>query len=359
MGILYMLNISNHQASSVFYAFLCTFLMGFTWHRIAWPMETSLQSEQELCTILTEQILRAEEDIHNINDQVILPLPKGYEERKAAVMVPDPTDKTGISIKNYLEFQKFITQFAPPLEFQQALIDNEELITDSSYRYNKNQDAIFVKEMEVDRVINAARMKKIIETSNFKHIAPLDKYFFFIGDRFRVVTHKIQSVEWDNITASEIIELADCIVKTGYSDFDGINILKTTSGKWVFIDTEDYSFKACSYFDIEKSLRKLKNYLGAQNISLKVTSKKHIQKPLRYRNDLDEENFDTTSVLQYIRYMGYRRTKRCQLFGLDPFNQRTVEECINKLKNEIQQAENKLSLLAHYKITSKLQDFKE
>ena len=106
------------------------------------------------------------------------------------------------------------------------------------------------KDQNISRIINAIRMKKIIEIHNLDHLDVADK---FLGNRFQsegyvtIKAKRVGSLPSRKFSLTDIQQLAQLAEKTGYSDWGGScwllsNILINKNNKITFIDTEDKSF---------------------------------------------------------------------------------------------------------------------
>lgn len=106
-----------------------------------------------------------------------------------------------------------------------------------------------IKGSQFSRVINAARAQKIIEINSLNRLAVPRKSLIKDQNRWIVVAENIQGDPVTDITHEEIIQLITFVEKTGFQDFhsDDMNMLRDKkTGKIIFIDTEDQSFKPIS-----------------------------------------------------------------------------------------------------------------
>jgi hypothetical protein len=318
---------------------------------------------------LRSTITNLETDIYDINHHSILPLPKGYEQRRATFIAPDPMRADDVNyIKGCKEFVKFIDRFSPPQNIQVELLAEEQFITEYSWKYNERElNSIYIKpKMEPERIINAMRMKKIIKANGFKHIVVPKKYFFFFGDSFRNVSDRITPIpltQIPKITVEEVKELADFVVQTGFSDFfergDRSNLYKTSDGKWNFIDTENGSFStAQSENSVLENLGALRVFLRTYNMgpgvgleldqkikNFRTNSITLLKQGIPTRVDLDEPDIDMQAVIEYHLDLNYRGNERRRLFGFDPFDQNNVATVLNKLHKKLEKAQQKLDAI--------------
>ena len=106
------------------------------------------------------------------------------------------------------------------------------------------------KDQNISRIINAIRMKKIIDIHNLDHLDVADK---FLGNRFQsegyvtIKAKRVESLPLRKFSLTDIQQLAQLAEKTGYSDWGGScwrlsNILINKNNQITFIDTEDKSF---------------------------------------------------------------------------------------------------------------------
>jgi hypothetical protein len=324
------------------------------------------------------RIGQEQDQFKDIENGTYSPLPKEYQERKKAVMELRGTRASSADYQHdYAEFQKFITKFSPPVDAQADLIENEQLIYNAlgELEYNKKQDRFHVKSrLDFDRILNVERMKKLINQHHFKHITVPNKYIFFIGDGFLNIADKIKpySQPYELISKDEIEELANFVEEIGYSDFTLYNLFKSSNGKWVFIDTENNSFKARlkgSCRNAVSNLEELRHYLleysdrigtngMAQEANIWLNTKinnletalvidqhKQCSPPVVQRTDLDDADINMEAVKRYADDLEAQRTLRSTLFGIDPFDQKINMEAMTRFKQNISDNQEQLKRL--------------
>jgi hypothetical protein len=327
---------------------------------------TANQKEIESVKKGIEDIQRAKKltlgDIKLIEDQISSPLPIEYNERQQMAMQPNPrrTDDPKY-MEDYGEFQKFIAKFAPPAEDHDDLIQNEQLIFSQPAAYNEKQDQFFVKfnfDPEFSGIINAQRMKKLIQKNNFQYITVPNEYIFFIGDEFMTIIDKIKPYTITPTTIfqeDEIKELADFIAEIGYGAISPSYILKSSDGQWAFIDTGNGAFDFVKPEYVWKNLMELKNYINDhidENTQKWLDEKMNSVRDLKLkgrnfwtRTDLDNPDIDMEAVRRYASSLNSRKQTQRSFFGTDPFHQRTREEAMQKLQTELKVQEEKLDKL--------------
>lgn len=124
----------------------------------------------------------------------------------------------------YPELAKFIAKFRCPGEVEA----------------NKNEH--YLKEDQLERIINAERMKRFIEINNLYHLRVADKCLCKNGDRLDVLSQKVDFRLHDSkLTLSQTQQLALLVENTGFRDWNG-NLGWGKDDKLVFFDTEDYAF---------------------------------------------------------------------------------------------------------------------
>ena len=114
----------------------------------------------------------------------------------------------------------------------------------SGLLYKGYASEFFIKGSEIDRIINAERMKKIIELNKFDCLGVADKCLAFDGNSLCVVSKKIKlGDQAKKISLKEVKQLFKFAFETGYWDLQlGRNIIRDIDGKLVFVDTEDVSY---------------------------------------------------------------------------------------------------------------------
>jgi hypothetical protein len=266
-----------------------------------------------------EQKVKAEFDKHQL-------IPYDYQTRKTILIGDD------------LEFKKFIEKFGfSPEQEKTIIIPNEHFIYTHFYpgymnineynaeRYNKD---FFIKDTNYTRIINCARIEKIIKSENLLHIGIPRKYITLIGDRWNIVAEKIDVIPPKNwhLTTAELQELIKFILVTKFNDFESINIVKNKDRKIIFIDTGNRSFGL-----IEKNigtdagnLTALKKYLSSHtnntllnllDEAIKKASTEYTQeKPLSERTDLDDSNMNVEKIKNYFKQFSTKREKWYEMF---------------------------------------------
>jgi hypothetical protein len=124
----------------------------------------------------------------------------------------------------YPELAKFINKFRCSTEVEE------------------NQAKHYLKSDELERIINAERMKRFVEENNLYHLRVADKCLCRRGNGLEVLSQKVKFREHDSqLTLSQTQQLALLAENTGFRDWNG-NIGWDVNSKLTFFDTEDYAF---------------------------------------------------------------------------------------------------------------------
>lgn len=160
-------------------------------------------------------------------------------------------------------FQEFIEEHKPPRKMREVLeAKKKELVnTDCndlrSVRPVETADGktIAFMKYDVDRVILAEKLKKFIEQNNLDQLDVAAKYVYPLEDqngsvRWRVFSEMVPSLEkgfeGKKITLKELQQLIKVSEDFTYADWHDGNLIRSTDGKLVFVDTESEAF--CSDF---------------------------------------------------------------------------------------------------------------
>jgi len=156
-------------------------------------------------------------------------------------------DQQGIPVDfdrvKYPELAKFVDRYCCPEELQAKARDH------------------FDKGGEIDRIINAERLRVVIKEHNLDCLAVAEKYLYLGADgTYRVLSKKVdfhesmfdsKSFTFDprSLTVKEFQQLIKIIQITGLSDLHPNNICRNSvTGKITFIDTENVTFGAVRGF---------------------------------------------------------------------------------------------------------------
>lgn len=168
------------------------------------------------------------------------------------------------------EFEKLAKKFAPPKEIQETIEQNKDKLQKGQQLGNvfykgfayytehvdfckKNDQPLCWHVAGISRIINAYRMKRLIDRYGLNLLAVPKKYIYFLNDHWRVFTEYIEpdKLAEKKLSDEQLKQMATFVEETGYEDFGcplkgptgnfGRNII-SKDGKLFFIDTEDLSF---------------------------------------------------------------------------------------------------------------------
>ena len=174
----------------------------------------------------------------------------------------------------YREISRFIHTQSPELEqtmnLRKFIVKNHSPIVLSGFKKDQSRwnqmlirhfsypPIVYHKGNRIDRIINANRIKCVIKNNKFEHIGVPEKCLIARKELFSspllpwgyhpvwdVTAKALPNNAVKDISLSEVQELAQFVVLTGYQDFEGPehNILRDPkTEKIVFFDTEDASF---------------------------------------------------------------------------------------------------------------------
>lgn len=147
-------------------------------------------------------------------------------------------------------FERFIAKHAPPKELQELIDNNKEAIAKQYYGLVEGiTPPLFLKGNDINRVINAERMRQCIKKNNLHLLDVAKKYIYQVDGQWKVFAHYVK--ENDNPPADKtpltlVQQLAILAEETGFSywGFSEPNWIFDETGKLVCIDTENNSFAA-------------------------------------------------------------------------------------------------------------------
>lgn len=172
------------------------------------------------------------------------------------------------------EFEKFAHKFAPPEDVKKTIEDNKLAIAQRPFGWVQGSPAegkpdIYVKKDEINRVINAERMRECIRRNNLTRVAVPRKYIYKVYDEWMVIAQNIKAnLNVGQLSFEQTKELMIIAEQTGYRDWTLENLLVDQHGMIYFIDLDDDSF-------IGKNLHKAEA-LGYRPIYNKVEYVKHV-----------------------------------------------------------------------------------
>ncbi len=205
-------------------------------------------------------------------------------------------DSEKSSATDITEFEKFVRQFAPPEEVQRTIEANKEEIVRILKRNKTGHIVgspsaetpdIFVKNHNINRIINAERMRECIRQNNLNKLAVPKKYIYKLDDQWIVVAEYIKpNPEPISLALEEVQQLAILAAETWYTDMHQGNIIRDiNSGKITFIDLENRSFHANNPADSVRMLKRFTRY-SASDTETKTWIKNHYKEisNLAYHN---------------------------------------------------------------------------
>lgn len=149
-----------------------------------------------------------------------------------------------IPLTEHQEVTKFIQKFALPSELNVLIEKNSQLKNDiikKQYGIIKELPGVFLKGYDIARIINAERLRACIEQHNLDCLNVPRKYIRKINGQWQVFAELKYEGNLLQLSLKEVQQLAKLTEETGYRDW-GANLVRDTSGKLTFIDTEDFSF---------------------------------------------------------------------------------------------------------------------
>lgn len=142
--------------------------------------------------------------------------------------------------------QKFAQKYAPPLYICKIIDDNKKAILKMPYRQFLINGTVWAKGDDINRLINAERMRSCILKNNLTCLDVAKKYAYCINGQWKLFVEWIEGREPGDFLDYESKQLRILERETGFVDYgmDKPNVLRTSNGKLVFIDTEDISFNS-------------------------------------------------------------------------------------------------------------------
>jgi hypothetical protein len=176
------------------------------------------------------------------------------------------------------ELKKFAKKFAPPADIIKAIEETPQWPHIDFIQSKANNPSIYIKSNQIDRIINAYRMKKCFALYNLHCLSVADKYFydgFVISKAIEIDTHKTIQ----HISDTEIKQLKKFQKQMGYMDVHHGNIKRNkNTGKLTFIDTEDRSFAGSAYWSDKSEQECIKVLYSSLYSSISVKSRKSLKK---------------------------------------------------------------------------------
>lgn len=107
-----------------------------------------------------------------------------------------------------------------------------------------NETQFFIKGSEIDRVINAERLKSYLRRKGFGNFKVASECLHYTGQSVEILSPLIKLGNQDTkISLDEVKQILQIAQDTGYWDWQfGKNLMRDHLGHLVFVDTEDISF---------------------------------------------------------------------------------------------------------------------
>lgn len=159
-----------------------------------------------------------------------------------------------LKVFNDAQVFKFLDRYSCSEDIENKIVET---------RLNEDWKSFYLKGQRIDRLINAIRLKRFLESHNLDKIGVAEKCW---SKKFQqVVSIGVPSVHIDKpISLSELQQLVKVAERAGFLDWHRLNVLRDNLGRHVFIDTEDSSFfkRRGVILSVEHMLRGCKrNYL--------------------------------------------------------------------------------------------------
>lgn len=167
----------------------------------------------------------------------------------------------GLDPKVYPELVKFIKKYRCSFDLEMQILFTRSLQGLPDYNMTKNaggghgfkfsprnhfsaMSGFFMKGSAIDRIVNAERMKKVIEINKLDCLKVADKCLAIRAGDLCVIGKEIKVGDQnEKISVREVQQLVQFAKLTGYLDWQfGGNVMRDSDGKLVFIDTEDRSY---------------------------------------------------------------------------------------------------------------------
>jgi hypothetical protein len=195
-------------------------------------------------------------------------------------------EQSRLTVNSYVEFQKFVQKYAAPDNLKKLIEENPDVVATPCVRLGKPVKYICKGAWQIDRIINAERLRACIKKYGLNSLDVPKKYIYKVKDKWLVFADYVDSINQGEtlldliamiakgshlsfkeceaitnlpyiLTLNEIQDLTVIAEELGYIDWTWQNLIRTPTGKLVFIDTEDGSFR----FDWNKFelVRRLEN----------------------------------------------------------------------------------------------------
>ncbi|HTM05714.1 MAG TPA: hypothetical protein VL201_00575 [Patescibacteria group bacterium] len=200
----------------------------------------------------------------------------------------------------------FLKKYAPPADVIKCL---DKVQKEQQFGFNKKLPGYFLKGGDTNRLLNAIRLKNLIEKENLTTLDVPEKYIYCKDDQCTVIAQFIESIEGQTVTPEIAEQLLTVAEKTGFWNWYN-NIVPDKEGKLWFVDTEDIGFAPVknSVADFPsgtavQSVGDLYNQVGGKKIrerlNVLINDKEASTKvitPIYDNNTLDSEDFDLQEI---------------------------------------------------------------
>ena len=169
--------------------------------------------------------------------------------------------RSGVDPKSYPELVKFIKKYRCSFDLEMQVQFTRSLQGLPNYSMTKSApgghsfkasptnefkalSGFFIKGPAIDRIINAERMKKVIEKNHLDCLKVADKCLAIRAGDLCVIGKEIKVGDQNKkISLKEIQQLAQLAQQSGYTDWQITrNIIRDVDGKLVFVDTENVGY---------------------------------------------------------------------------------------------------------------------
>lgn len=157
------------------------------------------------------------------------------------------TSQPRLSHDTQTDFERFVLKFAPPAELRALIEKNKAAIAEKfSGTIRLLPGGLYLKGTEIERIINAERMRVCIQRYNLDLLDVPKKYVYKIGNHWRVFSQFVPAHPAPPMSLKLVQQLAKLAEETGFRDWK-LNWRYNSQGKLVCIDTEDNSFAIGMY----------------------------------------------------------------------------------------------------------------
>ncbi len=142
------------------------------------------------------------------------------------------------------ELEKFYEKYRLPEDKVSTFYTDSDMIFFSKYYERfKLLPEFFIKDEKIGRLINAERMRRVIENNNLIYLDVPQKYIYKSLNKIKILADTIEASDLGHLSLQEVKAIVTFIEKTGYHDWHSANILRNIkTNKLTLIDTENNAF---------------------------------------------------------------------------------------------------------------------